>query len=176
MPKRDVAKAKALLKEAGVQLPVPVDFMVGRGAEGQTLAEVVQGMTAEAGFDVKIRVTEFATSLKEAEAGRYQAYLLFWSGRPDPDGNSYSFHKCGAPLNYAGYCNKDVDKWLDDARLTYKPEERKAIYEKVANKVLAEGGILYIFHRRILIAHTDRLEGYTQVPDGLVRVVGLKLK
>ena len=29
---------------------------------------------------------------------------------------------------------------------------------------------------RILIAHTNKLEGYKQMPDGLVRVVGLKLK
>ena len=41
---------------------------------------------------------------------------------------------------------------------------------------MEEDPILYIYHRRILIAHTARLEGYTQVPDGLVRVVGLKLK
>ena len=30
--------------------------------------------------------------------------------------------------------------------------------------------------RPSLIAHTTRLEGYRQMPDGLVRVVGLKLK
>jgi peptide/nickel transport system substrate-binding protein len=28
----------------------------------------------------------------------------------------------------------------------------------------------------VLIAHTVRLEGYRQLPDGLVRVVGLTLK
>jgi peptide/nickel transport system substrate-binding protein len=39
---------------------------------------------------MKIRVTEFATSLKQGEAGEYQAYLLAWSGRSDPDGNVYS--------------------------------------------------------------------------------------
>jgi peptide/nickel transport system substrate-binding protein len=39
-----------------------------------------------------------------------------------------------------------------------------------------EGSILYLYHRRVLIAHTARLEGYRQMPDGLVRVVGLKLK
>ena len=36
--------------------------------------------------------------------------------------------------------------------------------------------ILYIYHRRILIAHTTKLEGYKQMPDGLVRVIGLTLK
>ena len=59
-------------------------------------------MAAEVGIDMKIRVTEFATSLKQAEAGEYQAYLLAWSGRTDPDGNLYSFDKCKAPLNYSG--------------------------------------------------------------------------
>ncbi|WP_250844477.1 ABC transporter substrate-binding protein, partial [Escherichia coli] len=70
---RDVAKAKALLKEAGVTPPVSVDFMVPKGPEAEGTAQVVQSMAAEAGFDMKIRVTEFATSLKQAEAGEYQA-------------------------------------------------------------------------------------------------------
>src|SRR5438309_2295379 len=64
IPKRDVAKAKALIKEAGVQTPITIDFMVPQGAENKAVSEVVQAMAAEAGFDMKIRVTEFATSLK----------------------------------------------------------------------------------------------------------------
>jgi peptide/nickel transport system substrate-binding protein len=176
VPKRDLAKAKALLKEAGVALPVTVDFMVPKGAENQQVAELVQAMAGEAGFDVKVRVTEFATSLNEAEAGRFQAFELGWSGRVDPDGNVYSFHKCKAPLNYSGICDKDLDAWLDQARLTSKFAERKAIYEKVARKVLDDESIIYLYHRRILVAHTDRLTGYKQVPDGIVRVVGISLK
>jgi peptide/nickel transport system substrate-binding protein len=176
VPKRDLAKAKALLKEASVALPVTIDFMVPKGAENQQVAEIVQAMAGEAGFDVKLRVTEFATSLNEGEAGRYQAYLLGWSGRPDPDGNVYSFDKCKAPLNISGFCDKDVDTWLDQARLTNKFEERKAIYEKIARKALDERNIIYLYHQRILVAHTDRLTGYKQVPDGIVRVVGISLK
>ncbi len=176
VPKRDLAKAKALLKDAGVTLPVAVDYMVPKGAEQQQVAEIVQAMAGEAGFDVKVRVTEFATSLNEAEAGRYQAFQIGWSGRVDPDGNSYIFHKCNAPQNVGRFCDKDVDAWLDQARLTNKFEERKAIYEKVARKVLDEKNIIYLYHQRILVAHTDRLTGYTQIPDGLVRVVRLKLK
>ena len=74
VPSRDVAKAKALLKEAGVTPPVNVDFMVPKGAETEAVAQVIQSMASEAGFDMKIRVTEFATSLKQAESGEYQAY------------------------------------------------------------------------------------------------------
>src|SRR4051794_27584328 len=173
---RDVAKAKALLKEAGVSGPVSVDFMVPKGAETEAVSQVIQSMAAETGFDMKIRVTEFATSLKQAEAGEYQAYMLAWSGRIDPDGNSYVFLKTGAPQNYSTWSNAHADKALDDARLVTEQAKRKAIYENMTKVVLDEHPILYIFHRRILIAHTKKLQGYKQMPDGLVRVVGLTLK
>jgi peptide/nickel transport system substrate-binding protein len=176
VPKRDLAKAKALLKEAGVATPVPVDLMVPKGAETQAVAEMLQNMAAEAGFDIKIRVTEFATSLKQAEEGGFQAFVLAWSGRPDPDGNAYVFHKCKAPQNYAALCNPDADALLDESRAVADAGQRKAIYEKLTKLVLDESPIVYLYHRRVLIAHSARLEGYRQMPDGLVRVIGLKMK
>jgi len=176
VPKRDVAKAKALLKEAGVSGPIALDLMVPNNPETRQVAEVIQAMAAEVGFDLKIRVTEFATSLKQAEDGSFQAYLIGWSGRTDPDGNLFVFYSCGAPQNNGHYCNKEVDKLLVDARTVSEPPKRKAIYEKVTKILQEEGSIIYLYHRRVLIAHTNRLEGYTQIPDGLVRVVGLRLK
>ena len=175
VPKRDVAKAKALLKDAGVATPFDVDFMVPKGAEPQSVAEVIQAMAAEIGINTKIRVTEFATSLKQAEAGEYEAYLLDWSGRSDPDGNVYSFYKCKAPLNYTGLCNAEVDKLLDESRIPSDRAQRKAIYEKLTRLLLDNESIIYLDHRRVLIAHTARLEGYRQLPDGMVRVIGLTL-
>ncbi len=53
--------------------------------------------------------------------------------------------------------------------------DRKAAYAKVARVVLSEGGIIYLYHRLVIIAHSTKLQGYKQMPDGLVRVVGLKL-
>jgi peptide/nickel transport system substrate-binding protein len=159
-----------------VATPVTVDFMVTNNPESRQVAEVLQAMAAEAGFDLKIRVTEFATALKEAEQGRFQAFFIGWSGRVDPDGNSYIFFKCGAPQNNGKFCDKDVDQWLDGSRKVSKVEDRKAVYEKIADKFLKDGSIIYLYHRLVIIAHTAKLEGYTQLPDGLVRVVGVKLK
>jgi peptide/nickel transport system substrate-binding protein len=173
---RDVAKAKALLKDAGVTTPVTVDFMVPKNVETETVAQVIQSMAAEAGFDLKLRVTEFATSLKQAEAGEYQAYILDWSGRIDPDGNSYVFHKSNGPQNLSLYSNPDVDKALDDARLVTDMAQRKSIYEKMTKSILEDEPLIYLYHRKWLIAHTTKLEGYRQMQDGLVRVIGLKLK
>lgn len=174
--KRNVAKAKALLKEAGVTAPFDLDFMVPKGAETQAVAEVIQAMVGEIGINMKIRVTEFATSLKQAEQGNYQVYMLAWSGRTDPDGNTYIFFKSGAPQDSMGYKNPEADKLLDEARVPSDLAARKAVYEKLTKIILDDLPKIYLYHRRILIAHTAKLEGYTQMPDGLVRVVGLRLK
>jgi peptide/nickel transport system substrate-binding protein len=175
VPERDVEKAKALLEEAGVETPVTIDYMVPNNPEVRQVAEVIQAMAAEAGFDMQIRVVEFATGLSEAEAGRYQAFMLAWSGRPDPDGNLYSFASTGGPLNYGHYSTETVDAALAEARTATTFEARKEAYKKVADEWLTEGSVLYLYHRAMLIAHTDRLEGYEQRPDGLVRVVGIRL-
>lgn len=176
VPHRDIDKAKALMKEAGVTAPFDVDFMVPKGAETQAVAEVIQAMAGDIGINMKIRVTEFATSLKQAEQGNYQAFMLAWSGRTDPDGNTYIFFKTGAPQDSMGYKNPEADKLLDEARVPSDFAARKSIYEKLTKFVLDDVPKIYLYHRRILIAHTAKLEGYTQMPDGLVRVVGLRLK
>jgi len=173
---RDIEKAKALLKEAGITGPIAVDLMVPKNVEREAVAQVIQSMAAEVGFDLRIRVTELATALKQAEAGEYQAFILDWSGRIDPDGNSYIFLKTKAPQNYSAYSNPAVDKALDDARLVTDLAQRKQIYETMTKSIIEDEPIIYIYHRRNLIAHTTRLEGYKAIPDGLVRVVGLKLK
>ena len=176
IPKRDVARAKALLKESGAALPVAVDFMVTKGAENEAVAQVIQSMAAEAGFDLKLRLIEFATSFKQAQAGEFQAFLIGWSGRIDPDGNSYVFMHTKAPQNDGGYSNPEADKAMEDARLVTDPAQRKATYEKLTKTVLNDLPLIYLYHRKLLIAHTNKLDGYKQMPDGLVRVVGLKLK
>src|SRR5579863_6581440 len=176
IPRRDLAKAKALLKESGVALPVSVDFMVPKGPENEAVAQVLQSMAAESGFDLKIRLIEFATSFKQAQAGEFQAFLIGWSGRIDPDGNSYVFLHSGAPQNDGGYANPEADRLMEEGRSTSDMAQRKSIYEKLTKIVLDDEPIIYLYHRKLLIAHTTKLEGYRPMPDGLVRVVGLKLK
>ena len=173
---RDIAKAKALLKEAGVTLPVTVDYMIPKGAENEAVAQVIQSMAAESGFDIKIRAVEFATTFKQAQAGEFQIFQINWSGRIDPDGNSYIFMRSKAPQNDGGYSNPEADMLMEEGRATSNVEERKAIYQKLTKVLLDDLPIIYIYHRTLLIAHTKKLDGYRQMPDGLVRVVGLKFK
>jgi peptide/nickel transport system substrate-binding protein len=173
VPKRDVAAAKALLAEAGVKTPYTVEIMSPNNPEVRQVAEVIQAMVRDAGFEVKIKVTEFATALKLSLQGDYQAFLLAWSGRTDPDGNIFAFDSCKGPLNVSRFCDAEVDTLLTRARRENDPAARKAIYRQVADKVIVGGPILYLYHRKMFFAYSARLKGFKAMPDGLVRVVGL---
>ncbi len=174
IPKRDVARAKKLLAEAGVPNP-SFTMMTPNDSGTQKLAQVVQAMAKEAGFDIKIQATEFATSLNLAEKGQYEAYMLAWSGRADPDGNLQAHLGCGAPLNYSGYCNQDVEKQIVETRTQLDPAKRAAAYDKAAVQIQKDRPIIYLYHRHWLWAHSAKLTGLRAVPDGLVRVQGLKM-
>jgi peptide/nickel transport system substrate-binding protein len=174
-PARNVARAKALLKEAGVPNP-SFTLMTPTTADAQRIAQVVQAMAREAGFDVKILSTEFATSLDMADKGQFDAYVLAWSGRADPDGNIFSFDACKQPLNYSGYCKPEVDDLLNRSRTTLDPNERRKLYADLAAIVLKDRPIIYLYHRHWLWAYTSKLDGLQAIPDGLVRVTGLRFK
>ena len=174
LPKRNIERAKQLLKEAGVPKP-SFTLLTPTTSDAQRLALVVQAMTREAGFDVKIQSAEFATSINMADKGDYEAYVLAWSGRPDPDGNLFSFYGCKQPLNYAGYCDAETDKLLALSRTLREPAERKKVFEQIASRVQKERPILYVYHRNWLWAYNAKLTGLRQIPDGLLRVSGLHL-
>jgi peptide/nickel transport system substrate-binding protein len=173
VPKRDIVRAKALLKEAGVPNP-SFTLVAPTTSDAQRLALVVQAMAREAGFDVKIQATEFSTSLDMADKGNFDAYILAWSGRPDPDGNLFSFHGCKQPLNYTGYCDAETDKLLADSRAQRDPAVRKKIFEQIADRVMKDRPLIYLYHRNWLWAYSPKLTGVRNVPDGLLRVSGLK--
>ena len=173
VPKRDIAKARQLLKEAGVTNP-SFTLVTPTTSDAQRLALVIQAMSREAGFDVKIQAAEFATSLNMADKGDFEAYVLAWSGRPDPDGNLFSFHACKQPLNYSGYCDAETDKLINQSREVRDPAQRKKIFEQVAARVLKERPIVYLYHRKWLWAYNPKLTGVREIPDGLLRVSGLK--
>ena len=174
IPKRNVERARALLKEAGVPNP-SFTLLTATTSEAQRLALVIQAMSRDAGFDVKLQTAEFATSLNMADKGDFDAYVLAWSGRPDPDGNLYSFDGCKQPLNYAGYCSAQTDELLDKSRTLRDPAERKKVFEQIAARVLTERPVIYLYHRNWLWAYNAKLGGVRNVPDGLLRLQGLKM-
>ena len=172
---RDVAAAKALLKQAGVSLPVPIVMTVPNSPDIQQAAEVIQSMVSEAGFELKIKTMEFASSLTAGYAGDFQAYMIGWSGRSDPDGNMWQMLHTGGTFNYGKYSNPEVDGWLDDARKVSGVAERSVLYAKVWAKEREDLPLVYLWISRNTVGMRRELNGFRQVPDGLIRLQGVSL-
>jgi len=177
IPAHDVIKAKALLAVAGVPNLV-VSLMTPNTPEILQTAQVIQAMAKESGLDIQIQATEFASALQLAAKGDFEAFMLGWSGRSDPDGNIYNFVSCRAPpaLNISHYCNQDVDRALDAAREVEARAERLAHHRKVAEQILQDRPLFYLYHAKLLYAATTKVSGFTPYPDGLIRPQGLRME
>ncbi len=175
VPARDVAKAKALLKQAGVKLPVRLDLLTFNDPDILQASEVIQSMASEAGFDVHIQAMEFASSLQASQRGDYQAYMIGWSGRVDIDGNTYAFLHSGQGNNASHYANPTVDKLLDAARGMTDLATRRALYAQMWPILRRDLPITYLWTPRNIVGMSAKLTGFRPVPDGMIRLQGLEL-
>jgi peptide/nickel transport system substrate-binding protein len=168
-----VAKAKQLLAAAGIKGSYKFELMTVNNPQQQRVAEIIQGMAREAGFDISLRPMEFAAGLKDYDTGKYQTYLIGWSGRVDPDANIYQFHACGGSLNQSNVCDKGIDALLDKARQSSDTSERKKLYrEAIQDFTKGRRNITYLYHLNYIVAFPKNLKGYQATPDGLIRLKG----
>ncbi|GGE23384.1 peptide/nickel transport system substrate-binding protein [Gemmobacter megaterium] len=171
---RDIEKAKALVKEAGVDRIAVTLKHHNNPVVTQTM-QMIQAMVAEAGFDVSLISTEFATLLNNQSTGDYEMTRSDWSGRPDPDGNVHQFYHSKGGLNDMKYANPEVDALLDGARASSDPAERKAKYDAFAAIVTDELPIITFGHQKFLYGFTATLTGFEAYPDAMIRLKGVKL-
>ena len=174
IPARDVAKAKQLLAAAGVP-HLSLTLLSQNTPETMRAAQVIQAMAGEAGFDIQIQAAESNTAIQASVDGQFDLYLAYWSGRTDPDGNLYNFISCKGPpaLNPTHYCNPAVDAELDAARTAEDIPGRLAHYAKVADQVLADRPLIYLWHPTWLFATSTKITGFAPYPDGLIRPQGM---
>ena len=170
---RDIEAAKALLKEAGIDR-LTVELQHNNNTVVTQMAQMIQAMVSEAGFDVNLRSTEYAAMLAEQTAGNYEMGRMNWSGRPDPDGSIHQFVTCGGGLNDVHYCNEKVDELLNKARTVTDYEQRKAIYDEAADILLDDLPIIYLGHEAYLYGLNKKIEGFELYPDGMIRLSGVK--
>ena len=172
---RDVDAAKKLLQQAGVKLPVVVHLTVPNNPDLRQVGEVIQAMAGEAGFDVQLTASEYASALNAATRGDFEAFLTAWSGRVDPDGNLYSFLHTGGALNDGKYSNPVVDKALDEARAVADPAKRRDLYTQMYAQESKDLALIYLWYQKAIVGMQAKVQGFTQVPDGIIRLQGVSL-
>ncbi len=170
--KRDVARAKKLLAEAGLPNGYAFEMAVVNNPQQRRVGEVIQGLAREAGITISLKPSEFASALNDNDAGRNQAFLIGWSGRVDPDGNIHQAQTCGGPLNATLACDEKVDALLNRAREITDVAQRTALYREAIDLIGARRNVIYLYHEHYIVAFPKNLKGYRGIPDGLIRIKG----
>ncbi|MFL5959987.1 MAG: ABC transporter substrate-binding protein [Gaiellaceae bacterium] len=162
-------QAKQLVKSSGVSNPT-VNLMVPTGTVALREAQFIQAEEAAVGIHVNVQSTDFVTALSKADAGTFDAFLIGWSGRVDPDGNIFGFVATTGTLNDAGYSNSKVDKLLNSARSAGSVSARRVDYKAVIEKILNDRPLIYLDHPIAYNGVSQRVSGVTMFPDTLLRV------
>ncbi len=172
VPARDLAKAKALLAAAKIQHPA-FTLLTGNTPVEVQVGEVIQAMAGEAGFDIKLQAMEANAQIAAGKTGTYDAMLVLWSGRVDPDGNVAIWLACNGFLNWGKYCNAKFDDVLTKARGVTDVAQRQALYRQLSDIYLADRPHIVLYHVKWLWGISDKVSGFTPTPDGMIRPQGI---
>jgi peptide/nickel transport system substrate-binding protein len=166
----DPEKSLELLEEAGVDTPYKITMLESNTPDSLRLAQALQSMVKEGGFDLKIQPVEYSSLLDQQDRGDFDTVQLGWSGRIDPDANITSFVGTGGSLNVSGYSNPELDKILDQARQEQDESTRQDLYAQ-ANEVMADDNpIVYLYRQRNITGVSHDVAGVQVFPDGVVRL------
>jgi peptide/nickel transport system substrate-binding protein len=138
------------------------------------VAQIVQAMGAEGGFDIRIETLEASTMVAATQRGDYDAAIVIWSGRPDPDGNISMWLASDGFLNWGKYASPELDAALAAARRSTDTATRRAQYALAADRWMADRPHLILYHHRWFWALRAGVTGFQPSPDGIIRFGGLR--
>jgi len=168
-PPRDLDKARALLKEAGVPEGTVITLFTRNGG-GPTNpnpmlgAQMMQADLAKVGLKLDIRVMEWGEMLKRAKNGEHDMVSAGWAGdNGDPDNFLTPNLSCDAAKNgenYARWCNKTFQDLIDEARSDAEPAKRAELYEKAMLVFEQDQPWIPMAYPKMFTAMRKNVEGY----------------
>jgi peptide/nickel transport system substrate-binding protein len=160
----DAAKAKAAATGFSFTFKTTSDPI------NQQQAALLQSELAAAGITMNIQTEEFATYVQECANHKFEACNVNWSGRIDPDGNTYAWWHTKGDFNDSLYSNAQVDAWLEDARVNTDQSKRKQDYVNAQKQIVADAP--YVFTGFGVSAQISdiKIHGFTLYPDLMIRM------
>ncbi len=159
----DVEKAKSLLAEAGYPDGFTASIMV-YGDANNKIGQLVQSDFAKIGVELNVELTEFGAMLEYLNLGEHDMYTLSYGAAGNPDStfsNVYHGSSSSASGNRSYYSNPEVDKLIDEARVTMEWEDREPIYQKVQELIMQDAPIIPLYSEQKYYAMNANMEGYT---------------
>ncbi|KRE06402.1 peptide ABC transporter [Bosea sp. Root670] len=157
-PEHDLAKAKALIAEAGPAAKAEIDLATAPVFD-QRIVQAIQQMLVDAGFNVKIAMSDMATYLKRAQAGPEATSMLSfgrWScACQDADGVLFPLlHKSSG---WSAYRNPKMDALLEEARATLDTNKRLAAYKQVHEIVATDVPVVPLYQAVVIYGAAKNL-------------------
>lgn len=181
----DIAKAKALMKKAGLEkgfetelwtLPVARPY----NPNGKKMGELMQADLAKIGIKVKLVTYDWPTYLSKAHKGEHQMLQMGWTtDNGDPDNFMNIMLSCGAVSsgsNMARWCNKDYDKIITKAKTVTDIKTRTAQYIKAQELFKKEAPWVTLAHATVYRGLSKNVENYKINPLGMEDFYPLDLK
>jgi dipeptide transport system substrate-binding protein len=138
------AKVKELLKAAGAPDGISIELKVIAREPENTIGEFVQQMWTEVGIKTKLVAMERLSWIDAVRGMNFDT--CFWRGgfsftTGDPDTETARI-ACGAPSNWAQWCDADVDKMMQQGAAVIDPKKRHLAYRE-ALRIMQERAYLY---------------------------------
>ena len=133
-------------------------------------AQIIQQRLKGIGIDVKIRVVEWATFLKEfVDKGNFEVVMLGWNISQDPDMYDiwHSSKTNTGELNFIGFKNAEVDRLLVEGRSTFNIEKRKKAYFRIQEILAEEQPYTFLYVPDALPVVSARIRGIEPAPAGI---------
>jgi peptide/nickel transport system substrate-binding protein len=165
----NINNAKSELALAGMPGGVSFTLLITSGSPlNAQEAQFIQSELQPAGITVNIRQETFTTLLNDTSAYNFQAALIGWSGRPDPDGNMYSWFHTGGGFNDMQYSNPQVDALLEAARTTSDQAQRASDYQQAQQLILQDAPYVFINFGVVEQATATNIKNFTLLPTGIM--------
>ncbi|HZU68321.1 MAG TPA: ABC transporter substrate-binding protein [Ktedonobacteraceae bacterium] len=165
----NINNAKSELAQAGKASGVSFTLLITSGSPlNAQEAQFIQSELQPAGITVNIKQETFTTLLNDTSAFNFQAALIGWSGRPDPDGNMYSWFHTGGGFNDMQYSNPQVDSLLEAARATSDQATRTSDYQQAEQLILQDAPYVFINYGVNEQATGTNIKNFTLLPTGLM--------
>jgi peptide/nickel transport system substrate-binding protein len=162
------SNAKSELQQAGMSSATFTLLVTSGSPLNAQEAQFLQQELAPAGITVNIKQETFTTILSDTAAFNFQAALIGWSGRPDPDGNMYNWFHTGGGFNDMQYSNSQVDTLLDDARASSDQAHRAQDYQQAEQLMLQDAPYVFINHGVSIQATTKNVQNFPLLPSGMM--------
>jgi len=141
----DVAKAKALLQQAGYTgAPITFHTPNGRYLKDKEAAQAIAEQLTQAGLNVKLQVDEWGTMLDLVKSGKVDG-MYFW-GRSDTtlDGSMMRdwFH---TGSTWVTYSDKKIDAAIEKALPVVNPERRRQAFSELQAEIQEQAPWIFLW-------------------------------